>query len=131
MGDGGRGLQQDPPIGVGLPEPNAQLGLLTAQWAVGGATKPRVETPGIDNGLSFHSEFKLRTVIWDFAGDPIPEPMLTDIAGFVDDGPPIELAALLNPFEQDAVQARARAVLNEGRFPLDDTEGHRWPWPLV
>ncbi|NNE94955.1 MAG: SCO1664 family protein [Acidimicrobiales bacterium] len=86
---------------------------------------------GIDNGLSFHSEFKLRTVIWDFAGDPIPETILADVARFVDVGPPIELAALLNPFEQDAVRARARAVLNDGRFPLDDTEGHRWPWPLV
>ena len=28
---------------------------------------------GIDNGLSFAIEFKLRTVIWDFAGEPIPD----------------------------------------------------------
>lgn len=86
---------------------------------------------GIDNGLSFHSEFKLRTVIWDFAGDEIPDEILADVQSFVDAGLPAEIAALLNPFEQDAVMARAKAVLHEGHFPHDDTDGHRWPWPLV
>ncbi len=86
---------------------------------------------GIDNGLSFHAEFKLRTVIWDFVGDPIPADVLSDVAAFVDEGPPAELAALLNPFEQDAMLTRARAIVNEGHFPEDDTDGHRWPWPLV
>jgi uncharacterized repeat protein (TIGR03843 family) len=86
---------------------------------------------GIDNGLSFHAEFKLRTVIWDFAADPIPADLLTDVARFLDAGTPVELAALLNPFEQDAMLTRARAIVDEGHFPQDDTHGHRWPWPLV
>ncbi len=86
---------------------------------------------GIDNGLSFHAEFKLRTVIWDFVGEPIPAEVLADVAAFVDEGPPAELAALLNPFEHDAMVTRARAIVNEGLFPEDDTDGHRWPWPLV
>ena len=31
---------------------------------------------GIDHGLMFHHEFKLRTVIWEFGGEPVPEPIL-------------------------------------------------------
>src|SRR3954468_13264955 len=34
----------------------------------------------IDNGLAFHEEFKVRTVIWDFGGEPVPEPLLDDLA---------------------------------------------------
>ncbi len=86
---------------------------------------------GIDNGLSFHREFKLRTVMWDFVGQPIPEASLEAVGAFVERGCPDDLAALLDPFEQDAVIARARALLDTERFPADDTDGHRWPWPLV
>jgi uncharacterized repeat protein (TIGR03843 family) len=84
----------------------------------------------IDNGLSFHAEFKLRTVIWDFAGDPIPRPILEDLVRLLDDGLPAAVAAVLDPFERDAVLTRARAVLSEGRFPVDES-GRRYPWPLV
>ena len=42
----------------------------------------------IDNGLCFHAEFKLRTVIWEFAGEPIPEHLLDDVAGLLDRGLP-------------------------------------------
>ncbi|MCX7620461.1 MAG: phosphatidylinositol kinase, partial [Acidimicrobiales bacterium] len=34
----------------------------------------------VDNGLTFHAEFKLRTVIWDFGGEAIDEKLLDDIA---------------------------------------------------
>lgn len=85
---------------------------------------------GIDNGLSFHAEFKLRTVIWDFGGEEIPAALLDDVRQFVDDGIGDALAALLDPFERDAVLARARAVVHEGVFPVDHT-GRRYPWPLV
>jgi len=84
----------------------------------------------IDNGLSFHAEFKLRTVIWEFGGDLIPRELLDDIARLVDDGVPDGLAELLDPFERDALVTRARAVITEGRFPIDGT-GRRYPWPLV
>lgn len=86
---------------------------------------------GIDHGLSFHAEFKLRTVIWDFAGESLPEPMLDSIAALVEDGLPVEIRCLLDTFENDAVLARAAALLDAGRFPDDDTGGHRYPWPLV
>jgi uncharacterized repeat protein (TIGR03843 family) len=84
----------------------------------------------IDNGLSFHAEFKLRTVIWEFGGEDIPRPLLDDVARFVDVGVPPALADLLDPFERDALLARGRALVNERRFPIDGT-GRRYPWPLV
>jgi uncharacterized repeat protein (TIGR03843 family) len=84
----------------------------------------------IDNGLSFHHEFKLRTVIWEFGGEPIPQPILEDLSRLVDEEMPPPLIALLDTFERDAVMTRTRALLREGRFPVDKT-GRRYPWPLV
>lgn len=91
----------------------------------------------IDNGLSFHAEFKLRTVIWDFAEEPIPRPLVDDVCGLLDGGADgqradalTELDALLDPFERDALRARARAIVADGIFPGDPT-GRRWPWPVI
>ena len=84
----------------------------------------------IDNGLSFHQEFKVRTVIWDYAGERLPDALAADLQALVDDGLPDALTALLDPFERDAVLTRAGALLQAGAFPHDPT-GHRYPWPLV
>jgi uncharacterized repeat protein (TIGR03843 family) len=84
----------------------------------------------IDNGLSFHAEFKLRTVIWDFAGEPVPPPILEDLSKFIEAGLPAGVAAALDPFERDATLTRARALVRAGRFPEDES-GHGYPWPLV
>ncbi len=84
----------------------------------------------IDNGLSFHAQFKLRTVIWEFAGDPLPADLAADLARLLDDGLPAPFDHLLDAFERDAVLARTRALVAGARFPVDDT-GHRYPWPLV
>ncbi len=85
---------------------------------------------GIDHGLMFHHEFKLRTVIWEFGGQPVPAPLLEAIDALAEAGLPDRLAALLDPFERDAVRARARALVRAGCFPIDET-GRRYPWPLV
>ena len=85
---------------------------------------------GIDNGLCLHVEFKLRTVIWEFADEPLPAELADDLDRFVAAGIPDALAAVLDPFERDALLGRARALLADGRFPVDHT-GHRVPWPLV
>lgn len=84
----------------------------------------------IDNGLSFHHEFKLRTVIWDFSGEAIPAAILEPLRHLVDGGVPIRLARWLSQLEIDAVCTRAAGVLASGRFPHDPT-GRRYPWPLV
>lgn len=85
---------------------------------------------GIDHGLMFHHEFKLRTVIWEFGGEPIPASILAAADGLASAELPDALAALLDPFERDAVRTRARALVNAGCFPIDET-GRRYPWPLV
>ena len=85
---------------------------------------------GIDNGLSFHADFKLRTVIWDFGGEPLDEAALADLDRLATDGLPEPLAELLGVFERDAVLARARALVRNGELPTDPT-GQRYPWPLV
>jgi uncharacterized repeat protein (TIGR03843 family) len=85
----------------------------------------------IDNGLSFHVEPKLRTVIWDFAGEPVPEPLLADVRRLVQGALPAPLAELLVEDEQVALLERADALLADGRFPVDDGSERRYPWPLV
>ena len=85
----------------------------------------------IDNGLTLHAQFKLRTVVWDFAGEPIPNDLLADVAALTEPGGiPDELAGLLDAFERDALVGRAEAVVDAGMFPHDPT-GRRWPWPPV
>ena len=85
----------------------------------------------IDNGLSFHEEFKLRTVLWDYAGEPIPDAIVADLRDLIaDDRLPDALCELLTDDEIQAAERRARMLINEGCFPIDTT-GRRWPWPLV
>ncbi|ALE05758.1 phosphatidylinositol kinase [Arthrobacter sp. ERGS1:01] len=84
---------------------------------------------GIDHGLCFAAEFKLRTVIWDFAGDPIPGALLADIAPIAE-AVPDDLAELLDGAEVTALRRRAERLLRQGVLPIDRT-GRRYPWPLV
>ncbi len=83
----------------------------------------------IDHGLCLHEAPKLRTVIWDFAGEPMPPERLDDIVRLAQ-APPPDLVALLEPAEIDAVRARAAAVLRRPVFPAV-TSGRAYPWPLV
>ncbi|WP_419926135.1 SCO1664 family protein [Candidatus Poriferisocius sp.] len=84
----------------------------------------------VDNGLSFHCEFKLRTVIWEWAGDPLPAELADDLARLLDEGLPTEVAGLLTLLERDALLTRWGALVGEARFPTDPS-GRRHPWPLV
>ena len=83
----------------------------------------------IDHGLCLHEEPKLRTVIWDFAGQPVPAERLDDV-GRLAAAPPSVLDGLLAPDEIDALRARAAAVLRRPVFPMV-TSGRAYPWPLV
>ena len=86
---------------------------------------------GIDHGLTFHAQFKLRTVMWDFVGQPLGEDIEKAVRSFVSSGPPEKISQLLDPFEVDAVKTRAKVLVEEGTFPPDDTGGNRLPWPLI
>jgi uncharacterized repeat protein (TIGR03843 family) len=83
---------------------------------------------GIDHGVCFNRDPKLRTVIWDFAGEPIEPSLLADVARLVDEPP--DFSGLLSGDEVAAFGGRVEAVLRMGRFP--DPGGDRpYPWPLV
>lgn len=84
----------------------------------------------IDHGVAFHEDYKLRTVIWDFAGQPVEEAWLVDLWRLHRDLPD-ELSELLSPAELTAMTDRITVLATNGQYPRDDTGGHRWPWPLV
>lgn len=84
----------------------------------------------IDNGLSFHSDFKLRTVLWDYSGEPIPQCVMSDLQGLLASPASAELDEVLTSVEVDAAMERAELLLEAGVFPTDPS-GQRWPWPVV
>jgi len=77
----------------------------------------------IDQGLCFHVEPKLRTVIWDFAGEPIPTDLSDDLRRFQATLQPPEhpalaqLRDLLHDDEISAIEQRIDALLDAGHFP--------------
>lgn len=83
----------------------------------------------IDHGVCFHVDPKLRTVIWDFAGQSIPAALLDDIRGGA--GAAIErTASLLDPLESKALTDRFARLLEDGTFPVPGVARH-YPWPPV
>jgi uncharacterized repeat protein (TIGR03843 family) len=85
---------------------------------------------GIDNGLCFHVDPKLRTVIWDFGEEPVPPGLLDDLRRLTSGALPDALGRLLDAAECQALLRRARALVRAGKFPVD-SGGRRYPWPLV
>lgn len=84
---------------------------------------------GIDHGLCFAADFKLRTVIWNFEHEPIDEGLVADVVDLTEDFPE-HISELLDHDEVAALLRRANRVVEHGLFP-DDPTGRRWPWPLV
>ncbi len=92
----------------------------------------------IDHGLTFNAMPRLRSVIWDYIDEPLPEDVVAGLRSLAEeidraDGPLAELVAILAPDEVAALRHRALALLEHGRFP-DFPEGANWrpvPWPPV
>ena len=89
---------------------------------------------GIDHGVSFHGQWKVRTVIWDFACEPIPPEVCADLHRLDEQlrgdlGK--RLAPLLDRFELDALQARLHHLLATGEYPDADRDYHSYPWPTI
>ena len=83
----------------------------------------------IDNGLCFSAPSKLRTVIWEFGGEAIDDRVLNAVATIVEQVP-VDIAALLDDDEIEALQRRAGMLLMARALPTDEG-GHRYPWPLI
>jgi len=86
---------------------------------------------GIDQGLCFHVQHKLRTVIWDFAGEPVPGHVVDDLTAFISRDLPADLEGLLSASEADAMYERAQWLVAEGIFPEPSEDHPPYPWPLV
>ena len=89
----------------------------------------------IDNALCFHMEPKLRTVIWDFALQPLPSQVVADLQalqGSLVEGSTLSqsLTALLAEEEVDALRRRLQRLVQAGRYP-EPGPGRAVPWPLV
>lgn len=84
---------------------------------------------GIDHGLCFAADFKLRTVVWEFGGERIADDLVARAARIAA-GVPLELAALLDDDEVAATAERAAWIVEHPTFPTDSS-GRRYPWPLV
>jgi uncharacterized repeat protein (TIGR03843 family) len=83
----------------------------------------------IDNGLCFAVPDKLRTVIWEFAGEAIDADLVADVSRIAEAVPAV-LNDYLHDDEIEALRERAANVVHRPKFPRDTT-GHRYPWPLV
>lgn len=91
---------------------------------------------GIDHGVCFHVEDKLRTVIWDFSGQVIPSNLLSDLEKIL---PKLytgnelfdELRQFLRVREIKALAARASHILTGKTFPESDNTRRQFPWPPV
>jgi uncharacterized repeat protein (TIGR03843 family) len=90
----------------------------------------------IDHGLTFHQQDKLRTVIWDHAGQSIPTSLVSDVENILPElepGKPLYQSLLphLSVEEIRALKSRASTLTQTGVFPLPPEDRRAYPWPLV
>ena len=90
----------------------------------------------IDHGLCFHQEDKLRTVLWDFAGEPIPGDLRGCLEAFSTLlGVNSEFRTSLRPFlsarEISALAGRTKWLLNLKKFPAPPQDRRAYPYPPI
>ena len=84
---------------------------------------------GCDHGLTFHTEDKLRTVLWQFADEPITpqeEKSLRTLGATLD---PERYIGLISEEEFAALLIRAERLLSTGVFPMPSEDWPAVPWP--
>jgi len=89
----------------------------------------------IDHGICFHVESKLRTVLWDYAGQPLAPDMLADLRQLREqfdakDASFEMLASLLAAYELRVLRRRLDRLVTTGKHP-DPGPGRNIPWPPV
>lgn len=83
---------------------------------------------GVDHGVTFHAEPKLRTVLWGFIDEPIPAALLDRLEIDLPSLPAV--VAALDDQEIDALQRRMRAMRDTGVFPAPSPHWPAVPWPV-
>ncbi|MFF9142480.1 SCO1664 family protein [Streptomyces albogriseolus] len=91
---------------------------------------------GIDHGVTFNTENKLRTLLWGWAGEPLPEEaleVLRTLRGALAPSGPLTaaLSPLITPAEIEATRARVDSLLASGTHPEPGTDWPAIPWPPV
>ncbi len=81
----------------------------------------------IDHGICFHEDDKLRTVIWDFGGQQIPDNLLSRLS--LNSNLLTDLEPYLSPSELTALQSRAERIVKRGVFPRQPNDRRAIPWP--
>ncbi len=87
---------------------------------------------GVDHGLTFHVEPKLRTVLWGWIGEPLTDEELAGVRRVrdaLDRELGAQLAVLLKAAELEALQARVERLLDQGVFPAPEGDMPPVPWP--
>jgi uncharacterized repeat protein (TIGR03843 family) len=89
---------------------------------------------GVDHGLTFNTDDKLRTVLWGWAGRKLPAEavdVLTAMDGDLDDDGPLRgaLAPLLSRAEIERTRERVEELLARGRHPRPGHGRPMIPWP--
>lgn len=87
----------------------------------------------VDHGICFHVEPKLRTVLWEFAGQPIPpgdQVAIKEVLTALDRELSVLLSTLLDESEVDALRQRAELLIDQQVLPAPGP-GRPYPWPPV
>ncbi len=85
---------------------------------------------GVDHGVTFNEDPKLRTVVWVYENEPIPQDLIADIETFARTGPSSDvLTELLAVPELEAMCERVSTLLATGVFPEPDPGRYHVPWP--
>ena len=87
---------------------------------------------GIDHGLTFNEEPKLRTVLWGWAGLQIPERLMDDVAALLARWDEVEmvLESFLAGYELQALAERLHDLSDGARYPQPPEHWPAVPWPL-
>jgi uncharacterized repeat protein (TIGR03843 family) len=85
---------------------------------------------GIDHGLTFHDEDKLRTVLWGWINEPIPENLLSDLTDAANKIPTSELTQLLSEAEISALLKRLDNLITTKTMPIPSPHWPAVPWPV-
>lgn len=85
----------------------------------------------IDHGLCFHVVDKLRTVIWEFGGEPIPDDLLAKLEPLLSPDFKLltDLGLCLGPDEIAALVGRAKSLLTSRYFPRQPRDRRAYPYP--